>query len=135
MITDARTAMEEIETAAFELLEESLAGEYRRRLRKRLGEGESAERAVAEYVTERTQAEGVYEWAGHLFLLERLRNQGALNGAETQAVELRGLGAIERARARFREAHPPCGHCDTPLFERQAASCAICGGDLKAKVA
>jgi len=136
MIEDVRMAAAKIETAAFELFEESLGEEYRRVLKEKLGASENVERAVAGFETERTLDEGIYEWTLHLFLLDRAREFGVLGGPETiQAVELRGLGAVGQGRARFRDAHPPCRHCGIPLFERLAPRCQLCGGDLKQKVA
>ncbi|MBZ5703237.1 MAG: hypothetical protein LAN84_15500 [Acidobacteriia bacterium] len=136
MIEDVRTGMRNIETAAFELLEEGLAAHYRSSLARRLGPSVNLDKAIAGFSTERSLPEEFYGWTAHLFGLDRARELGAIPGPEAiQAVELRGLEALAQARARFRDRHPPCAHCGTLLFDRLVQTCEICGGDLKKKVA
>lgn len=136
MIEDVRAGAANIETAAFELLDEGLAEHYRRSLARRLGPSANLEQAIAGFSTERSLPEGFYDWTAHLFRLERARELGAAAGPEAiQAVELRGLEALAQARARFRDLHPPCAHCGILLFDRLVQTCQICGGDLRKKVA
>lgn len=133
MIIDVRCDLETIETAAFELLEEDLAREYRQRILTKLGGGESAERAVASYESERTLAPGFYGWTVHLFGMDHIRDLGAMSNVSAREAD--GLAAVGRARSRFRELHPSCPHCAFPLFDRLVSACQLCGGKLERRAA
>lgn len=61
-------------------------------------------------------------WLSHLLWLEEVVQTIECRAAELTAVELAGLQAVARARARFVREHRICPHCDAvnPRFARGA---------------
>lgn len=51
-------------------------------------------------------------WLAHLLWLEDVLRTFAWRPAEISSIELSGLQAVGRARARFLRAHQFCAHCD-----------------------
>ncbi len=53
-------------------------------------------------------------WLSHLLWLEEVLHTLDCRPADVAAVELAGLQAVARARARFLETHQFCPHCQAP---------------------
>lgn len=75
----------------------------------------------------RTVPDGLFEWAHHLFWLEKLLD---IVPVELTAVETVGLIALKQERARFQKTHPSCFKCGMPN-EANAFRCRECMADLK----
>lgn len=75
-------------------------------------------------------------WLSHLLWLEEVLHALDCRPADVAAVELAGLQAVARARARFLEAHEFCPHCRAanPRWSRTGAAsparCRSCHREL-----
>ena len=122
-----------LKQAAFELLEEAMMAQHRRRIERQLAGGENLERALAGLRMERTLADGYYAWAAHLFMLDSVRELGAMRPGFLDAAEIDGLAALRSARHQFAREHPPCPHCGAALYDSFAMSCETCQGQIERK--
>lgn len=78
----------------------------------------------------RTPVPLAYEiWLDYLFELDALLPYVRLRPRTLTAIELGGLQAVARARARFLRHHRFCPHCDA-ASPRHAARCAHCHREL-----
>ena len=68
-------------------------------------------------------------WLDYLFELEGMHRQIAFSPRALTAVELAGLQALNRARARFLREHTFCPHCEA-ANRRPARMCAHCHKEL-----
>lgn len=76
----------------------------------------------------RTLSPGYYRFASHLLFLETGRKLGIiLDAGRLAAFEAEGLVALDRARRKFEERHPPCSRCGSLQDTAFQPECNKCG--------
>jgi hypothetical protein len=131
-VIDVRRDVEGVAIAVGELLLESLGATYRAAVTAKLEGCANLERALADFETDRILAVGYYGWAMHLMKLSQQLDLGLVPNTQTLLWhETEGIIATRAAQARFREEHPGCPHCGTPLWNRHAQLCQICGAEIE----
>jgi hypothetical protein len=102
--------------------------------RETAGANPETKRRLLQQIPKRTLSPGYYTWANHLLWLEDRRKAGiAFSPAELSMQEAAGLVALDRARADFNFAHPPCSACGARQRNRYGQECSACGAKFRRK--
>ncbi len=123
---------EGVRRALEEIFEEDFA---RSRIDRQLADSGAAAATRARLeatVPPRTLSPGYYEFALHLLRLDQEREAGIVFSA-LAAFEAGGLVELGRARAAFRQKHPPCSACGAHQASRFGSSCDACGAEFRRK--
>src|SRR5882724_3986395 len=116
-----------LKQAALEMLEEERSSEHRQRVERQAATAANGEAMLAALGTERTLADGYYMRIGYLLELESMIHAGLHFEAKEMAMsKVRGLIAIESARAEFDRLHPRCRGCGTRLDDTLDNVCGDC---------
>jgi hypothetical protein len=131
-VIDVVRDREGVRQAIEALLEEDLV---RARIDRELPNAapETRERMLGQ-IPPRRISPGYFRWAEHLLRLEAEREAGVgFSARDLAAFECDGLVALVRARAEFRNRHPPCSGCGTFQENRFSAQCCGCGVKFRRK--